>query len=194
MGRTGKWFGIEHFGIEPDLIIMAKAIASGLPLSALVGRKEIMESLDAPAHLFTTAGNPVCCAAALATIEVIEEEKLMENSKKLYSIAIERFNTIKKRFPLIGEVRGLRLSIGVEIVKDPLTKKRNKEAAAKICYRAWEKGLLLSFFSNSVLRIQPPLVITEKEFNRGLDIIEECLIDLEKGLLSDDILEVTKGW
>lgn len=95
MGRTGKWFAIEHFGIEPDLVAIAKALASGLPLSALVGRKEIMESLDAPAHLFTTAGNSVCCAAALATIEVIEEERLMENAKKLYSIAIERFNTMK---------------------------------------------------------------------------------------------------
>jgi 4-aminobutyrate aminotransferase len=194
MGRTGKWFAIEHFGIEPDLVVVAKALASGLPLSALVGRKEIMESLDAPAHLFTTAGNPVCCAAALATIEVIEEEKLMENAKKLYNIAIERFNTMKKRFPLIGEVRGLGLSIGVDLVKDPITKERHKEAAAKICYRAWEKGLILSFFSNSVLRIQPPLVITEKEFNRGIDIIEECMVDLEKGLLGDDILKITKGW
>lgn len=194
MGRTGKWFGIEHFGIEPDLVVVGKAIASGLPLSALVGRKEIMESLDAPAHLFTTAGNPVCCAAALATIEVIEEEKLMENAKKLYSIAIERFNTMKKRFPLIGEVRGLGLSIGVDLIKNLLTRERNKEAAAKICYRAWEKGLLLTFFSNSVLRIQPPLVITEKEFNRGIDIIEECMVDLEKGLLGDDILKITKGW
>lgn len=194
MGRTGKWFGIEHFGIEPDIVVVAKALASGLPLSALVGRKEIMESLDVPAHLFTTAGNPVCCAAALATIEVIEEEKLMQNANKLYSIAIERLNTMKKRFPLIGEVRGLGLSIGVDLVKDPITKERDKEAAAKICYRAWEKGLILSFFSSSVLRIQPPLVITEKEFNGGIDIIEECMVDLGKGLLSDNILKITKGW
>jgi len=194
MGRTGKWFGIEHFGIEPDIIVVAKALASGLPLSALIGRAEIMDSLEAPAHLFTTAGNPVCCAAALATIEVIEEEKLMENAIKLYNIALERFNTMKERFPIIGEVRGLGLSIGVDLVKDPLTKERYKEAAAKICYRAWQKGLLLSFFSNSVLRIQPPLVITEKEFNRGIDLIEECMVDLEKGLLGDDILKVTKGW
>lgn len=194
MGRTGKWFGIEHFNIEPDLVVVAKALASGLPLSALIGRKEIMDSLDAPAHLFTTAGNPVCCAAALATIEVIEEERLMENAKKLHNIAKKRFNIMKERFPLIGEVRGIGLSIGVDLVKDPLTKERNKEAAAKICYRAWQKGLLLSFFSNSVLRIQPPLVITEKEFNKGIDIIEECIIDFEKGLLGDDILEITKGW
>ena len=194
MGRTGKWFGIEHFNIEPDLVIMAKALASGMPLSALIGRKEIMEALEAPAHLFTTAGNPVCCAAALATIKVIEEEKLMENAEKLNKIAFERFNTMKERFPIIGEVRGLGLSIGVDLVKDPLTKERNKEAAAKICYRAWQKGLLLSFFSNSVLRIQPPLLITEKEFNKGIDIIEACMTDLEKGLLSDDILKVTKGW
>ena len=194
MGRTGKWFGIEHFNIEPDLVIMAKALASGMPLSALIGRKEIMESLDVPAHLFTTAGNPVCCAAALATIKVIEEEKLMGNAEKLNKIAFERFTSMKKQFSFIGEVRGVGLSIGVDLVKDPLTKERNREAAAKICYRAWEKGLLLSFFSNSVLRIQPPLIITEEEFNKGIDIIEECMSDFKKGLISDDILKVTKGW
>ena len=194
MGRTGKWFGIEHFNIEPDIVIMAKALASGMPLSALIGRKEIMEALEAPAHLFTTAGNPVCCAAALATIKVIEEEKLMENAKKLNKIAFERFTSMKDKFPFIGEVRGLGLSIGVDLIKDSVTKERNKEAAAKICYRAWEKGLLLAFFSNSVLRIQPPLVITEVEFNKGINIIETCMTDLQNGLLGDDILKVTKGW
>ena len=194
MGRTGKWFGIEHFNIEPDIVIMAKALASGMPLSALIGRKEIMEALEAPAHLFTTAGNPVCCAAALATIKVIEEEKLMENAEKLNKIAFERFTSMKDKFPFIGEVRGLGLSIGVDLIKDSVTKERNKEAAAKICYRAWEKGLLLAFFSNSVLRIQPPLIITEEEFNKGIDIIEECMSDFKKGLISDDILKVTKGW
>jgi len=194
MGRTGKWFGIQHFGIEPDIIIMAKALASGMPLSALIGRKEIMESLDAPAHLFTTAGNPVCCAASLATIKVIEEEKLMENAEKLNEIAFERFTSMKKQFPFIGEIRGLGLSMGVDLVKDPITKERNKEAAAKICYCAWKKGLLLSFFSNSVLRIQPPLVITEEEFNKGIDIIGDCMLALQNGLLSDDILKITKGW
>jgi len=194
MGRTGKWFGIEHFNIEPDIVIMAKALASGMPLSALIGRKEIMEALEAPAHLFTTAGNPVCCAAALATIKVIEEEKLMENAEKLNKIAFERFTSMKDKFPFIGEVRGLGLSIGVDLIKDSVTKERNKEAAAKICYCAWQKGLLLSFFSNSVLRIQPPLIITEAEFNKGIDIIETCMTDLQNGLLGDDILKVTKGW
>ena len=194
MGRTGKWFGIEHFNIEPDIVIMAKALASGMPLSALIGRKEIMEALEAPAHLFTTAGNPVCCAAALATIKVIEEEKLMENAEKLNKIAFERFTSMKDKFPFIGEVRGLGLSIGVDLIKDPVTKERNKEAAAKICYCAWQKGLLLSFFSNSVLRIQPPLIITEVEFNKGINIIETCMTDLQNGLLGDDILKVTKGW
>jgi len=194
MGRTGKWFGIEHFNIEPDIVIMAKALASGMPLSALIGRKEIMEALEAPAHLFTTAGNPVCCAAALATIKVIEEEKLMENAEKLNKIAFERFTSMKDKFPFIGEVRGLGLSIGVDLIKDSVTRERNKEAAAKICYCAWQKGLLLSFFSNSVLRIQPPLIITEAEFNKGINIIETCMTDLQNGLLGDDILKVTKGW
>lgn len=193
-GRTGRWFGIEHFGVEPDMLILGKAIASGMPLSALVAKKEIMQAWEAPAHLFTTGGNPVSCAAALATIEVIEEENLVERSRTLGEQAMARFKEMAQRYGLIGDVRGRGLSIGVDLVTDRNTRERAYKETAKVCYRAWEKGLLLSFFSNSVLRIQPPLVITDAELERALGIIDEALADVTAGRVPDEVLETVKGW
>lgn len=193
-GRTGKWFGIENFDVVPDAIVMGKAIASGLPLGAVVARADIMETWEAPAHLFTAAGNPVCCAAALATIQVIREERLMENAVAVGGHIKNRFLEMRKKYEIIGDVRGIGLSIGVDLVKNRESKERHGEAAAKICYRAWEKGLLLSFFSGSVLRIQPPLVITKEQADTALDIIEESFEDFFAGDIPDSIFETVKGW
>ena len=192
-GRTGHWFSIEHFGIEPDMVILGKAIAAGMPLSALVARKELMQAWEPPAHLFTTSGNPISCAAALANIEVIEEENLIENTRNLGEYAQERFRELQDIYDVIGEVRGKGLSIGVDLVLDHNTRERAYTEAAKICYRAWEKGLLLSFFSGSVLRIQPPLIITKEEMGQALSIIEESMKDLVDGKISDEVLETVKG-
>ena len=194
LGRTGKWFGIEYFGIEPDIVIIAKSLASGLPLSAIVGREEIMQSWQAPAHAFTTAGNPVCCSAAVATLKVIEDEDLIEHSREMGEYVKERLNHMKDKYTLIGDVRGLGLSIGVDLVKDRVTKERNKEAASKICYRCWEKGLILTFFANNVLRIQPPLIIKKEELDTAIDIIEGAINDFLAGDIPDEILKISKGW
>lgn len=193
-GRTGKWFGIENFDVVPDAIVMGKAIASGLPLGAVVARAELLEKWQAPAHLFTAAGNPVCCAAALATIEVIKEENLLENATVMGKYIKGRFLEMQKKYEIIGDVRGIGLSIGVDLVKDRQTKERHGEAAAKICYRAWERGLLLSFFSGSVLRIQPPLVLTKEQADSALGIIEESFKDFYEGDIPDSIFETVKGW
>lgn len=193
-GRTGKWFGIENFNVEPDIIVMGKSIASGMPMSAIVARSEIMETLEPPAHAFTTMGNPICCKAALATIKVIKEEGLLEYSRKLGEYTRERFNKMKDKYPLIGDVRGIGLSIGVDLVQNVDTKERAKEAAAKICYRCWEKGIILTFFANNVLRVQPPLVITKEQMNKALDIIEESIVGYLKGDIPDEVLQVAKGW
>lgn len=193
-GRTGKWFAIEHWGIEPDVILLGKAIASGMPLSAIVAKKEIMDSWKAPAHLFTMGGNAVSCAAALATISVIKEEKLIEKSKKMGNYIKARFNELKKEHELIGDVRGKGLLIGVDLVSDRETKQRAEKEAAKVCWRCWEKGLILTFFSKSVLRIAPPLVITKKEVDLALDIIEKSIKDVEEGKISDQVLEKICGW
>lgn len=193
-GRTGKWFGIENFNIIPDIIVMGKAISSGMPLSAIVASSKIMDSLEDPAHLFTMAGNPVCCKAALATIEVIEEENLLEHTLEIGQYLINRFRKMKDKYPIIGDVRGLGLSIGVDLIKDEVTREPNYEAAAKICYRSWEKGLIVTFFANCVLRIQPPLNITREEIDQALLIIEESFDDYLGGDIPDKVLEIAKGW
>jgi len=193
-GRTGKWFAIEHFGVDPDIIVMGKSIASGMPMSAIVAREDIMESVGPPAHLFTTIGNPICCQASLATIEVIKEEELLKASEEKGQYLKDKFNKLKEKYEMIGDVRGLGLSIGVDLVKDRETKERYKEACAKICYRCWEKGLLLTFFANNVLRVQPPLVITIEEIDKAVDIIEDSIKDFLAGDIPDEVLETAKGW
>lgn len=193
-GRSGRWFGIEHFGVEPDIIVMGKAIASGMPISAVVARKEIMDSLDAPAHLFTMNGNPVCCSAAIATIDTIHGEGLVERSRLLGEYMMEKLNEMKERYEIIGDVRGLGLSIGVELVTDSSSGERNRDAATKISYRCWEKGLILTFFAGNVLRVQPPLVIEKDEIDRGLAIMEEAIQEYVIGEIPDSVLEESKGW
>lgn len=193
-GRTGKWFGIENFGIVPDVVVIGKAIASGMPLSAIVAREEIMQALQAPAHLFTMGGNPVSCSAALATIEVIKEENLLEHVNELGAYAKDRFIKMMGKYDLIGDVRGIGLSIGVDLVKDRATKEKAQDAAAKICYRCYEKGVILVFFANSVLRVQPPLIITKEQMDAAIDIIEESINDYLAGNIPDEVLGISKGW
>lgn len=193
-GRTGKWFGIENFGVVPDAIVMGKAIASGLPLGACVARADIMEKWEAPAHLFTAAGNPVCCAASLATIDVIREENLLQNAVTVGEHIRKRFLAMQEKYEIIGDVRGIGLSIGVDLVTNRETKERNRAAAAKICYRAWQRGVLLSFFSGCVLRIQPPLVLSVQQADEALDAIEESFRDYMAGDIPDSIFETVKGW
>lgn len=136
-GRTGRWFSIEHYGIVPDMIAMAKSMASGMPLSAVVAREEILRALGRLSHAFTTAANPVCCAAALATIEVLREEGLLLRAEELGRYLKTRLEEFRGRFPVIGEVRGIGLSLGVDLVTDVTTKARNADAAGKIVYRCW---------------------------------------------------------
>jgi len=193
-GRTGKWFGIEHFGIVPDAVIMGKSIASGMPLSAIVAREDIMQAWEAPAHMFTMAGNTVSCRAGIATMDIIEDENLLKHTRELGEHVINRFNRMKERYELIGDVRGTGLSIGVDLVKDRHTKEKASEAAAKICYRCWEKGVILTFFASSVLRVQPPLVITREEMDKAMDIIEEAINEYLAGDIPDEVLKVAKGW
>ncbi|MGI6585087.1 MAG: aspartate aminotransferase family protein [Lutisporaceae bacterium] len=194
MGRTGKWFGIEHFNIIPDIVIIGKSLASGAPLSAIAARSEIMDALQPPAHLFTMSGNALSCTAAIETINIIRDEDLLNKADKLGRIARNRFEEMKNKFEIIGEIRGLGLSIGVDLVTDRITKEGNRDAAAKICYRCWEKGIIMIFLADGVLRVQPPLVISEAELNRALDIIEESIKEYLDGIIPDEVLKVAIGW
>ena len=193
LARSGKMWSIEHFGIEPDILTTAKSLASGMPLSAIVGKKEIMDSLEAPAHVFTTAGNPVCCAAALASFDVIEEEKLVEKSRKDGEYVRERFEKMQEKYPVIGDVRIYGLNGGVELVKDRKTKEADSESASKLITYLKNNGVLMITVKGNVLRFQPPLVITREELDKSLDIIEEGFSELEKGNIKlDDDKKI--GW
>ena len=193
-GRTGKWFGIENFDIKPDMIVMGKAISSGLPLSAIVAREEIMNAANPPGWNFTTAANPVSCKAALATIKVLEDEELLKHTLEIGQYIKGRFNQMKKKYEIIGDVRGLGLSIGVDLVTNRDSKERAKEAAAKICYSSWEKGIIMAFIAKNVLRIQPPLIITKEQMDKAIDVIEESINEYLAGDISDEVLRTAKGW
>ena len=193
LGRSGKMWSIEHFNIEPDILTTAKSLASGMPLSAIVGRKEIMDSLEAPAHVFTTAGNPVCCAAALASFDVIEEENLIEKSRKDGEYVRERFEKMQEKYPIIGDVRIYGLNGGIELVKDQKTKEADSESASKLITYLKDNGVLMITVKGNVLRFQPPLVITRDQIDKALDTIENGLSELEKGNLKlDDDKKI--GW
>lgn len=192
MGRTGKWFSIEHFGVVPDIIAAAKSLASGMPLSALIMREEIADSLMDPGHCFTLAANAVCCRAALATIAVIEDEGLIDRASELGHRITGRLGELKKRVPIFGETRSLGLTIGQDIIRDDGSPDRN--ACAKICYRAWEKGLITTFLGENTMRIQPPLVITDDEAERGLEILAEAADDYMQGKIGEEVLSFARGW
>ncbi len=175
MGRTGKWFACEHFDIVPDIMTIAKGIASGMPLSALAGRREIMERWDPGAHGTTFGGNPISCAAAIATIDVIREEGLLERAERVGSFALERLEGMKRTHPSIGDVRGRGLMIGIEFVKGK--KEPDPERLKRIINRCLERGLILieCGVNKNIIRLAPPLIIGEEEMAKALSILEEAI-------------------
>jgi 4-aminobutyrate aminotransferase-like enzyme len=176
-GRTGKMFGIEHYGVEPDIMMMAKGIADGFPLSGFIAREEIADSFKPGDHLSTFGGNPVSCAAALANIAFLEEQKLADEAFGKGEYLKDQLNRLKAKHKLIGEVRGKGLMIGVELVKDHVSKAPASEEGKKIREICLENGVILGFggiYSN-VLRIQPPLVISKKEMDEVIRVLEMAL-------------------
>lgn len=175
MGRTGKWFASEHFGVVPDIMTVAKGIASGMPLSAVASKKGIMEKWPKGAHGTTFGGNPVSCAAAVATIEIIEKEGLLAKAIRTGGHTMTRVRSIQERYPPIGDVRGLGLMIGIEFVTasgEPDTVGLNK-----VMRDCLEKGLVLldCGVDKNIIRLAPPLVVKTEEIDTGLDIFEEAL-------------------
>lgn len=184
LGRTGKWWSIQHFpGIEPDLMSVGKSLASGLPLSAVIGRRAVMEALGAPAHLFTTAGNPVTTAAALATLDVIEEEDLVARSARLGEEARQFFTAAQAKYDFIGDVRMYGLNGGIDIV-DPQTGQPDPIATTKLIYRVFELGALIISLRGNVLRFQPPLVITEEQLAQAFAIFTQAFDELAANKLA----------
>ncbi len=173
VGRTGKFLGIEHYGVVPDVVTIAKGIASGLPLSATVARAEVMQTWKPGQHASTFGANPVAVEAALATLEVMRAEHLMENARNVGAKAVKRLNEMKAKYEIIGDVRGLGLFIGVEIVKDKKSKKRGEEESKEIIDYCFKHGLLAITAGRNTIRVIPPLNITDEVMDEGLDILEE---------------------
>jgi 4-aminobutyrate aminotransferase len=180
MGRTGKWWAIENFGVEPDIFTSAKGIASGVPLGACVARHKIM-TWERGAHGNTYGGNPLACAAALKTIELLEREYI-QNAAKVGQYALDALAEMAVRHPSIGEVRGIGMMIGVEFVTDKDSKEPADKLRDAVVHNAFERGLLLLGCAKSVIRIAPPLSMSKAETDEGLKIFEESLSLAEKAM------------
>jgi len=182
IGRTGKFLGIENFGLEPDVITLAKGIASGMPLSVMLANSEIMMSWKAGQHGSTFGANPVAVEAALATLKVIKSENLLGNAKRQGARVFKRLREMKEKYEVVGDVRGLGLFIGVEIVKSKKTKERGEEEAKKLIDYCFHHGLLAITAGRNVVRIVPPLNITDEVLDEGLDILEDGIAWIDHGL------------
>ena len=180
MGRTGKLWAYDHAGITPDIVLTAKGIASGMPISAFIAKESVMQWKPG-SHGTTYGGNPVCVAAAMATLDLIEGG-LMANAKKMGDYIFSRTGDWPKRFPIVGDVRGKGLMIGVEIVRDQRTKERAQDLRNKVVTNAFYKGLLVLDSGENSIRISPPLVIDEEQADCAIRILEESIQDAQKAL------------
>ncbi|MEA2529054.1 MAG: 4-aminobutyrate aminotransferase [Thermomicrobiales bacterium] len=195
LGRTGRWFSYEHGDVAADVVLLGKSLGGGLPLSAIVARKEILD-VGTGLALFTTAGNATSCAAGLATVEVIEQEGLVERSAENGRYLNQRLTEALAKYEIVGDVRGLGMIQGVELVTDRTSKEPNQPAAAKIVYRAFELGLIVYYAGNwgNVLEITPPLILTRDEIDEGVAILDQAIADVLDGQVSDEKVAQFAGW
>jgi 4-aminobutyrate aminotransferase len=179
VGRTGKWWSNEHTGVQPDMVCMAKGIASGMPLGVVMTKAEVMDWVPG-SHASTFGGNPVCIAAALATLDVIEKEGLLAHSAEVGNHMLKRMADWPKKHRMVGDVRGRGLMLGVEIVKDKQTKEYAHDERDRIVELAFERGILFLGCGPSTVRISPPLVVSQDEADAAIDVLEECISIVEK--------------
>lgn len=177
IGRTGRMFACEHEGVEPDILVTAKGLGSGLPIGALIA-KETVSTWESGAHGTTFGGNPVCCAAALATLELVEDG-LMANARARGDELLAGARALAERHPVIGDVRGRGLMIGIEFVTDRATRQPHPEIVARLVRTAFGKGLLLLGAGRNALRLAPPLVVDAEDVQIGLRLLEESLREVE---------------
>jgi 4-aminobutyrate aminotransferase len=178
MGRTGKWWAVEHSGVEPDIVCIAKGIASGMPLGICMSRAEVMNWVPG-SHASTFGGNPVSIAAAMVTLDIIEREG-MANAARVGALMLQRVNGWKKSHPLVGDVRGRGLMMGIELVKDKATREPATALRNRVETLAFERGLMVLGCGETTLRLSPPLIVNEHEATVALDILEEAITLAEK--------------
>lgn len=178
-GRTGRMFAVNHWGVEPDLITLGKGLGNGFPVSAVMARSDLQEAMNNSSASTSYGGNPMACAAVLASLSVIEDGGLCERAAKLGNRMLDELRAMQERHPIIGEVRGLGFLLGIELVKDRLTKEPASDAGTFVYQEAFRRGLAW-IPAGHILRLAPPLVITEDEAFRGLDIIEQAITEAER--------------
>jgi 4-aminobutyrate aminotransferase len=178
LGRTGKMFAIEHWGVEPDILAVAKGIASGMPLGAAIARKSVMNWVPG-SHANTFGGNPVSCAAALATIELLQDG-LVDNAAQIGEHVLSALSAMQTRHPTMGDVRGKGLMIAVELVKDVTTKEHATELRNDLVQECYRRGLLTLGCGKSSLRFSPPLLITRDQADEAMEVFESALTACEQ--------------
>ena len=180
MGRTGKMWAYDHAGITPDIVLTAKGIASGMPISAFIAKEEVM-NWKVGSHGTTYGGNPVCVAAALATLDLVEGG-LMANAEKMGNYIFSKISAWPKRFKIVGDVRGKGLMIGSEYVRDQRTKEKAQDLRDKVVDRAFHKGLLTLGSGENSIRMSPPLIIDQDQADCAIRILEESIAEVEQSL------------
>jgi len=177
IGRTGRMWGIENFDVVPDMLCSAKSLAGGVVLSAIVGRKEMMDSVEIGGLGGTFGGNPLACVAGLATIKVIEQQKLLDRAVELGKTTMDRLEDMKRKYNIVGDVRGLGSAIALELVKNPETKEPASDETGKILKTCHEHGLVIMRCGplHNIIRLMYPLVIKEEDLTKGLDILEGAI-------------------
>ena len=181
MGRTGKMFAMEHWDTIPDVLILGKSFGNGFPVTAMVISDKYKESLEKISASTSYGGNPMACAAALASIEIIEEERLCRHSEELGEFMLGLLQNIKKSHPVVGEVRGKGCLLGIELVKDQNTREPFEEAGKMVYQKAFRKGLAW-VPAGHILRLSPPIIMSKEAAARGIEIIEEAITETEKEL------------
>jgi 4-aminobutyrate aminotransferase len=180
LGRTGRMFTCENFGVVPDMLLVGKALGGGIfPLAALIAREDLDVAGDAALGHYTHEKNPVACAAGLSTLQVIEEEGLVEHAKKLGEYTVNRLREMAQRHPLVGDIRGLGLILGVELLKDRATLAPASDEAERIMYAALQGGLNFKVTKGNVLTLTPALTLTQTEMDQALAILERALYSVE---------------
>lgn len=195
MGRTGDWTAHHATGVIPDLVILGKALGGGLPLSAIVGPADILD-VEPSLALFTTAGNALSCTAGLTAIRSSEERGLLANALRVGDRLAAGLRVLGERHPLVGDVRGRGLVLGVELVEDRASRAAARSATAKVCFRAAELGLAVFFVGmhSNVLEVAPPLCLTEAEADEGIAILDRALADVAAGAVPDAAIAAYAGW
>ncbi|PYK98014.1 MAG: aspartate aminotransferase family protein [Verrucomicrobia bacterium] len=180
LGRTGRMFACEHYGIVPDMLVLGKGLGGGIfPLAALIAREGLNLAAERALGHYTHEKNPVACAAGLATLQVIEEEKLPERARRLGNRALDRMRAMAERHRLIGEVRGLGLLMGMELLRDKKARSRGSDEAEKVMYGALRRGLNFKITMGNLLTLTPALTISQTELDQAFDILEGCISEVE---------------